>query len=258
MSKLADKLQSLLKVSTTPLGFHPSASETRERAMLLIAGLSGADAEEARALADGRADAGLVLSRSLDIKVIELMVKAMNDIPLGVLLEAGNSEKQAEIIDAGCDFIVFDMGMPMAVLGGEKVGKFLMLGPSPNQNLVRAINDLDIDGVVIAAGGESVITVEHLLVCRRFSELLTKPVMLSVPSSVMSAELVSLWKAGIDGIVTPPAQPDEALKELREAIEALPKEAKHRRGRLDVILPHYRVDTVAEVEEEEEEEKEEI
>jgi hypothetical protein len=258
MSKLADKLQGLLKVSTAPLGFHPSASEAKEPAMLLIAGLSGTDAEEARALAEGHADAGLVLNRSLDMKVIELMVKTMNDIPLGVLLDDTSKEKQAEIIDTGCDFIVFGMGMPIAVLGGEKVGKFLMVEPSSNQNLVRAINDVEIDGVLITAGGESVITVEHLLVCRRFSELVNKPLMMSVPSLVMSTEFVSLWKAGIDGIVTPPAQPAKALIELRGVMEALPKEAKHRRGKLDVILPHYRVGAVAEVEEEEEEEEEDI
>lgn len=256
MSKLADKLQSLLKVSTAPLGFHPSANEAKEPAMLLVAGLSGTDAEEARALAEGHADAGLILNRSLDMKSIERMVKTMDGIPLGVLLEDANKEKQAEIIDAGCDFIVFDMSMPIAVLGGEKVGKFLMVEPSSNQNLVRAINDLDIDGVLISTGGESVITVEHLLVCRRFSELVNKPLMMSVPSLVMSTEFVSLWKAGIDGIVTPPAQPAKALIELRGVMEALPKEAKHRRGKLDVMLPHYRVDAVAEEEEEEEEDEE--
>jgi len=254
MSKLADKLQSLLKVSTAPLGFHASASEAKEPAMLLIAGLSGTDAEEARALAEGHADAGLILNRSLDVKVIERMVKTVEGIPLGVLLEDANKEKQAEIMEAGCDFIVFDMGMPIAVLQEEKVGKFLMVEPSLNQNLVRAINDLDIDGVLINTGGESVITVEHLLMCRRFSELVNKPLMMSVPSLVMSTEFVSLWKAGIDGIVTPPAQPAKALIGLREVMEALPKEVKHRRGKVDVVLPRYRVDAVAEEEEEEEEE----
>jgi len=258
MSKLADKLQSLLKVSTAPLGFHPSASEAKEPAMLVIAGLSGTDSDEARVLAEGHADAGLILNRSFDIKVVERMIKTMDDIPLGVLLEDANKEKQAEVIDAGCDFIVFDMAMPIAVLQGEKVGKFLMVEPSSNQNLVRAINDVDIDGVLINAGGESVITVEHLLICRRFSELVNKALMMSVPSLVMSTEFVSLWKAGIDGIVTPPAQPAKALIELRGVMEALPKEAKHRRGKLDVVLPHYRVDAVAEEEEEEEEEDEEI
>lgn len=255
MSKLADKLQSLLKVSTAPLGFHPSASEVKEPAMLLIAGLSGTDADEAKALAEGHADAGLIFNRSLDTNVIEGMVKTMDDIPLGVLLDDANREKQAEIIDTGCDFMVFDMGMPIAVLQGEKVGKFLMVEPSSNQNLARAINDLDIDGVLISTGGESVITVEHLLICRRFSELVNKPLMLSLPSLVTSTEFVSLWKAGIDGIVTPPAQPAKALVELRGVMEALPKEAKHRRGKLDVMLPQYRGDIAAEEEEEEEEEE---
>jgi len=256
MSKLVDKLQGLSKVSTAPLGFHPSAGESKEPAMVLIAGLSGTDAVEARVLAEGHVDAGLILNQSFDIKVIEQMVKAMDDIPLGVLLEDTNKEKQAEVIDTGCDFVVFGVGMPIAVLQGEKVGKFLMVEPSSNQNLVRAINDLDIDGVLISTGGEPVITVEHLLICRRFSELVNKPLMMSLPSLVTSTEFVSLWKAGIDGVVTPPTQSAKALVELRGVMEALPREAKHRRSKLDVMLPHYGGDIAAEEEEEEEEEEE--
>jgi len=254
MSTLVDKLQSLSRVTAGPLGFHPSSSETKESAMLLIAGLAGADVGKTEALAEAGVDAALILNRSVDIRVIEQMVKAMSGVPLGVLLPDANKEELAEIVNTGCDFIVFDMTTPIAVLEGGKVGKLLMVEPSLNQNLVRTINDIDIDGMLINKGEGSVITVEHLLVCQRFSELLNKPLVMNLPALVTSTEFVSLWKAGIDGVVTPPTQSAKELIELRRMMRALPKEAKRRRSKLDVVLPRYGGDLAAEEEEEEEEE----
>ncbi|MDH4269397.1 MAG: hypothetical protein OEV52_03755, partial [Dehalococcoidia bacterium] len=62
MSKFADKLQSLSKSSTAPIGFHPAVSEVRSPAMLLIVGLSGTQVKEAKIVADVNADAGLIVS----------------------------------------------------------------------------------------------------------------------------------------------------------------------------------------------------
>lgn len=251
MSKLVDKLQSLSKSSTAPLGFHPAANKTRESAILLIAGLSGTGAKEAKVLAHSNVDAGLILNQSFNIKSIKQVVRVMNDIPLGVFLGDASEEKLAELVDAGCDFVVFDMKVAVTVLQGKELGKFLMVGPSLDQNLVRAINELDIDGVLINRVEGSFITVEYLLICQRFSELLNKPLMISLPSLITSAELGNLWKAGIEGIVIPPAQPAKVFIELERVMEDLPRGIKRRRGKLDVMLPHYEEDIAAEEEEEE-------
>jgi len=253
MSKFVNKLQSLSKSSTTPIGFHPSASESKNPAMLLIAGLSGAQVKEAKILADVNADAGLILSEGLSPKIVRQMVEAMGDVPLGVFVKGMSEEKINELASLGGDFLVFDIKAAAAVLHKEELGKFLMIEPSLDHGLVRAINSLEVDGVFISRGGDSFVAVEHLLICQRFVELLGKPVIMTLPSLVTKAELTSLWQAGVHGVVAPPAQSVETLAELKKMIGELPRGARGRRAKADVKLPHYGGLVASEEDEEQEE-----
>jgi len=240
MSKLVDKLQNVSKSSTTPIGFHPSVSELRGPAMLLVAGLSGTQVKEAKIVADVNADAGLTLSEGPSARIVKQMVEAVGDVPLGVFVKGMSEERIDEVASLGCDFVVFDIRIPAAVLQKEEVGKFLMIEPSLDQGFVRAINSLEVDGVFISSRGEdSFVAVEHLLVCRRFVELLEKPVIMALPSFVTKAELTSLWQAGVEAVVAPPTQSVETLTELKKMIGDLPRGARGRRVKADVKLPHY-------------------
>jgi hypothetical protein len=94
------------------------------------------------------------------------------------------------------------------------------------------------------------VTVEHLLVCRRFVELLEKPVIMTLPSLATKEELKSLWQAGVDGVVAPLTQ---SVEELKKMIGDLPRGARGRRARAGVVLPHYGGGVVEEEDEQEEE-----
>jgi len=254
MSKFADKLQSLSKSSTTPIGFHPSVSELKSPAMLLIAGLSGTQVKEAKIVADVNADAGLILSESPSARIVGQMVEAVADIPLGIFVKGMSGEKINDLASLGCDFVVFDIRVPAAILHKKDVGKFLMIEPSLDQGFVRAINSLEVDGVFISnKDGDSFVAVEHLLVCQRFVELLEKPVIMALPSSVTKAELTSLWQAGVDSVIAPPTQSVEALTELKNMIGDLPRGARGRRAKAGVKLPHYGGLAAGEEDEEQEE-----
>jgi len=255
MSKFVDKLHNLSKTSVSPIGFHATASEAKSPPMLLVAGLSGVSTSEAEAIANGNVDAGLVLSQSFKRGGLKRMIKAMGDIPLGVVVNETDKEKMDELIGSGCDFVVFDMRTPVAVLEKEEVGKFLMIEPSIDMGLVKAINSLDVDGVFINKGEEPFITVKQVLICQRFSELLDKPLLVTLPSIITSAELDNLWKAEVDGIVVPPAQPVEAFSNLRRMIDKLPGGTNRRQAKVGVVLPRYGGDVAGEEEEEEEEEE---
>ena len=240
MSKFVDKLHSLSKSSTTPIGFHPSVSALKSPAMLLIAGLSETQVKEAKIVADVNADAGLILSEGPSAKVVNQFVEAVGNVPLGVFVKGMSEEKINELVSLGCDFVVFDIRIPAAVLHKEEVGKFLMIESSLDQGFVRAINSLEVDGVFISNKGEdSFIAVEHLLVCRRFVEILEKPVIMALPSLVTKAELTSLGQVGVDGVVAPPTRSVEALAELKKMVGDLPREARGRRAKAGVMLPHY-------------------
>ena len=253
MSKFVDKLQSLSKSPTTPIGFHPSASESKGPAMLLIAGLSGTKVNEAKIVADVNADAGLILGEGISAKIVKQMFEAVGDVPLGVFIKSMSEEKINELASLGSDFLVFDIKTAAAVLHKEEIGKFLMIEPSLDQGLVRAINSLEVDGVFISRGGDSFVAVEYLLVCQRFVELLEKPVIIALPSLVTKAELTSLWQAGVNGIITPSTQSVEALSELKKMIGNLPRGARGRRAKADVKLPHYGGLVASEEDEEQEE-----
>lgn len=208
--------------------------------MLLIAGLSGTEVKEARTVVSANADAGLIVGEHPGNRSVKQTVQAAGDVPLGVFVKGMGQEDMDELVTSGCDFVVFDIKAATAVLHKEELGKILMVDLSLDLGLVRAINGIGVDGVFINTGnGSQFIAVEHLLVCRRFVELLEKPVVLALPSLITKADLTSIWQAGVDGVVSPPSQPAAALTELREMIGGLPRGARGRRAKADAMLPHY-------------------
>ena len=253
MSKFADKLQSLSKSSTAPIGFHAAVSEVRNPAMLLVVRLSGTQVKGARIVAEVNADAGLIVSEGISANTIGQVIEAVGNVPLGVFVRGMSQKEVDELVSLGCDFVVFDIKGAAGILSKKEVGKFLMIEPSLDQRLVRATNSFEVDGVFISSGGDSVMAVEHLLVCRRFVELLEKPVIMTLPSLATKEELTGLWQAGVDGVVAPSTQSAEALAGLKRIIGDLPRGARGRRGRAGVVLPHYGGGVVEEEDEQEEE-----
>jgi hypothetical protein len=254
MSKFVDKLKSISKSSGIPIGFHPSIFQAKSPTMLLVVGLTGAQVKDAKMLADVHADGGLILGESTGFKVVKQMVEAVGNVPVGVSVKGLSEEKINELAGSGCDFMAFDTKISATVLQKEGVGKLLMIEPSLDQGLVRAINSLEVDGVfVVSKGGDSFVTLEHLLVCRRFVELLEKPVIMTVPPLVSKGELMNLWQAGVDALVTPSTQSVEGLAQLRRLIDDLPAVGRGRRARVGVKLPHYAGEMAEEDEEHEEE-----
>lgn len=240
MSKFADKLKSLSKSSAAPIGFHSSVSEIKNPAMLLIAGLFETQIKEAKTVADVNADAGLILSENASDKIVGQMAKALGNVPLGAFVKDMSEQKINEFASIGCDFVVFDITATAAVLYKEKIGRFLMIEPSLDQGFVRAINSLKVDGVFINnRDTNSFVAIEHLLVYRRFVEILEKPVIMTLPSLVTKAELTNLWQAGVNGVVAPLTKSLEALAELKKMIGDLPRGTRGRHKKIGVRLPHY-------------------
>jgi hypothetical protein len=240
MSSFAEKLRNLSKSSASPIGFRPSVRETKGPTMLLVVELLGAEPKEARILTDVKADAGLILGEVPGAKVFKQMVEAAGDVPVGAAVKGAGEQELDGVVGAGCDFVVFDIGMRAGALRKEGVGKFLIIERSLDQGLVRAINSLEVDGALITGKeGNSFLAVEHLLVCRRFVELLEKPVITQLPSEITKADLTSLWEVGIDGVIAPADYSGETLTELRNMLSDLPKRSRGRRAKGGAVLPRY-------------------
>ncbi len=236
MSKFSDRLVSLSRSSAPRIGFHVSASESKSPTMLLVAGLAGKQAAEGKVAA--KADAGLLMEQVPDVSIVKQMTDEAGDTPLGVFLKDGDAGKAEELVAAGCDFLVCNTGTAASVLGNEDAGKFLMLEPSLDLGMARAVNSLEVDGVFVSiGGGQPFVAVEHLLACRRFVDLLEKPVMLLLPSEVTKSDLAGLWQLGIDGVIAPPPQSAKSLAALKKMIEAIPGGPRGRKARPGARIP---------------------
>ncbi len=257
MSKLSEKLQRVHRGAATPIGFRKS-TEVEPPPLLVIANLTKASAAEAKAIASAGIDAGIVSSAGLSSKSFGQLSKAVDDVPLGLFLVSAEKEEIAQSVDLGGDFVVFGLKTPLKAVSREDVGKLLIIEPSLDPGLVRAINELPltVDGVLVT-GEESSVTVERLLICQRLTELLAKPLLVTVDSSVTGAEISSLFQAGVNGLVLPEKVPAETFAELKKTIGSLPKVTK-RKAKGTALLPQLGGELRAKVEEEEEEEEREI
>ena len=249
MSKFAQKLQRVYKGTAPVLGFRKSGEEEIPQ-MLMVANLGGASARASKAVVG--ADAVVINGQGMGAENLSQLREALGDIPLGLSLEGVKHEDIAALVNLGCDFVVFDVKTPLEVVKKEGMGKILKIEPALDLGLVRAINllPLAVDGVLLA-GEDSPITIERLLVCQRFSDLLDKPLLVTLGPSVNSDELGSLCQAGVKAVVLAEGLTAKALAEVKKGIACLPKQVR-RKTRNSAILPQIPPESPDRTEEEEE------
>ena len=258
MSRFIDKLNQVSQVMPQAMGFRTVQPVPEKPKILLIAGLAGASAGD---LADSvaGADAGLLRIPKLSsgAKTLREISQAAPDIPWGGWLRDINQGGTEQMAKAGCDFLVFPAAnTPLALAQNDEVGKILEIESSLSEGLLRAVNELSIDAVLITAEqeGEHLLTWHHLMLFQRFADLLAKPLLASIPPNVTANELQALWEAGVDGVVIEigAGQPADKLKKLRQVIDKLAFPSQRKRGKAEALLPHIdsEVSIVAEEEEE--------
>ena len=258
MSRFIDKLNQVSRVMPQSMGFRRTQPVSGKPKILLIAGLTEASVG---GLADyvAGADAGLlpIPKLSSGAKTLREMSQAVPDIPWGGWLRNVDQSGIKQMAKSGCDFVVFPAAnTPLALLQNDEMGKILEVESSLSEGLLRTVNELSIDAVLVAAEGEGEysLTWHHLMLFQRFGDLLTKPLLASIPPNVTANELQALWEAGVDGVVigVGTGQPADRLKELRQVIDKLAFPSQRKRGKAEALLPHIdsEVSIVAEEEEE--------
>ena len=257
MSRLIDELNRVVRAVPQPMGFktsHPASSKPR---ILLIASLAAND--DTGRLVEGSDAVLLRLTKSqLTAKSIQKIASSIPDLPWGSWLEGAGAEKIETLVGGGCDFVAFPAtGLVSAIPQESKVGKVLQVESSLGEGLVRAVNDLPVDAVLnsdVCEAGDP-IAWHHLMLLQRLANLLTKPLLASVPSKITANELKALWEAGVDGVVIEASadQPAGGMKELQQAIGKLTFRPSRKRGIAGARLPHIGSTPNAEPEQEEEE-----
>ena len=250
MSKLIDKLNQVAKAVPQPIGFRTAQSASTKTKILLIASLAQANNVSG-------ADAVLITKLSSGAKTIQKIAQSLPDIPWGLFLGDIGRKGVRPMVEAGCDFVVFPASTALAIPEGDKVGKILQVEASLSEGLLRAVNELPADAVLIASEqeGEYFLTWRHLMLFQRFADLLIKPLLVSIPLNVTANELQILWETGVDGVVVEvgSGQPVGRLEELRQTIDKLTFPPRQQ-GKVEALLPRIGEETspVTEAEEEEE------
>jgi hypothetical protein len=243
MSQFIDKLKQA-SGGGAPMGFRAvAAAKTAKPRMLLVAAVARADAARLAAVAAG-ADAGLLAIDKLTTEAVKQASKAVPDIPWGGWLKEAGGEGVGRV---GADFIVFAAGSP---LFEEKTGKILEVELTLEPGLLRVADELPVDAVLIAAENEP-LTWRDLMLIQRGANILSKPLLVSVPPEVTAAELGALNEAGVRGVVVKAAVAGR-VAEIAKMLEKLPPPSARKRA--GPMLPRIVGETAAVAEEEEEEE----
>jgi len=260
MSRFIDKLKKVSQVETQPMGFKTTQPSSNKPGILLIASLDQINVDSLAERVAG-ADAGLLRTTKLSsgAKALGKIEQATPDTPWGGWLE-GITEKEAEQLTKGVfDFVVFPpASTSLAILKDDKVGKILEISTSLNKDLLPAVDELPVDAVLVTGEQEKeyFLTWQHLMFFQRCADLLTKPLLVSIPSNISTNELQTLWEAGVNGVVVriESEQPTGRLKELRQTLDKLTFSAPRRPRKIKPLLPYPGGRTNIAVEEEEEEE----
>lgn len=254
MSKFIDKLNRTSQAVPQPMGFRRGQSVSSKPKILLVASLARTNVSNLADLVAG-ADAGLLhISRlGADTKALQGYSQAVPDIPWGGWLR-GIGGRETSLKGTTCDFVIFPVDTPLGILQNTKTGKILEVGPSLSEGLLKTIDELPVDGVLIASKQEEgySLTWQQLMLFQHFADLLAKPLLVPAPSKVMVSELQVLWEAGVDGVIVEvgAGQPLEGLGKLRQAIDKLTFPSQRRRGKTKALLPQVSVEADVDIEEE--------
>ncbi len=225
--------------------------------MLVIASLAQSIVDHLADYVAG-ADAGLlpIPKLSSGTKNFQEISQAVSGIPWGGWLRDSGQGGIKQIEKIGCDFVVFSAAnTSLAMVQGGEVGKILQVEASLSEGLLRVIDELPVDAVLISGEetGDYFLTWHHLMLFHRFADLLAKPLLVSVPSTVTANELQALWQAGVDGVIVEigAGQPAQRLRKLRQAIDKLTFPPQRKRGKAEALLPYISRETGVAAEEEE-------
>ena len=243
MSKFIDRLNRLSRGEPQAIGFTARQAASPKAKIQLIASLAAGGAESLTGHVAG-ADAGLISISKLaaGAETLQKLSQSLPDVIWGGWLQGSNNGDMKQLTRAGCDFIVFSAAdTPLTVMKNNKeTGKILEVESSLSDGLLRTTNELPVDAVLITGEGKEnkVLTWQQLMLFQRSANLLTKPLLVSVPSQVTAGELEALWEAGVTAVIIEieAKQPEDRLMKLRQEIDKI-EFSSRRSKRADALVP---------------------
>jgi hypothetical protein len=237
MSKFAEKLQHSYKTVAPLMGFHRSSAVEESPAILLVADITKATAKAIKDIISCGADSIVVNGAGVDKIALNKINKNGGQVPAGLIWDDRSTLSLDDVAGSGMDFIIFDLQTTVETMNKEGLGKFLKIDSSLIPGMVKAINDLTltVDGVIVNTPGK-IVTIESLLVCKLFSDLLSKPLLFSANSKLSYSEIECLYNAGVNAILLPPGIIAGDIAEMKKSISTLPRITK-KKSSVRAMLP---------------------
>jgi len=237
MSRFLDKLERIWAGKAQPIGFGPQTAKAKSPAMAIVTRLSPGEPDMAALSGEEGADALLVSIDDLErgAETLSRVSQLAGDIPLGVSVKVVTKDDVEQLIQLGCDFLLFNANeVPAAILSETRIGKVMEVDPSLSDSLARTIARLPIDAVFFSAEQQP-LSVRQLMDYARLASLVGKPSLVALPAALRSEDIEGLWQAGVRGLVLTLER--QELSQVREMIQALPPTKKRAEKGMDVLLP---------------------
>jgi hypothetical protein len=262
MSRLIEKLKRQRQIEPQPMGFAAFGRPAPEKSRMQLLVYLTADNQEGYADLIVSADAVLVaVNKPEDLKSIEKVCQAKEGILAGGWVRFSDAAALQQTTEtSSCDFAAFSSGTLVTVTRNEKLGRILELDPDLDDGILRTVNDLPVDAVLISAvWPEKALTLNRLMHIRRLVSLINKPLLVCIPEDLTQIDLQSLWDMGVSGVVAGPVDAAFAgkLAALRSQIDKLTLPSLRKKERASPILPHIQPEKGALPDDGEEEEEEE-
>jgi cyanate lyase len=241
MSRFADKLKNALQVAPPSMGFFRAAQVSAKPRMLLVAWIGLEEVEKSIDLLKTADAAVLVPSKTPVAKTLKALTKSLGEMPWGLWSE-GEGPTFKALETAGVDFIVFAPDkMPLVSIGEEKPGRVVGIPLDLEDSLVRTINELPVDAVIINSPGTDPLTWKDLMRFRRLGDWISKPLLAVIPAPITEGEIKALWDAGIDALVVSLTAENQAgFKELKVTLDGMTLTAKRKWMKTRAIVPSMR------------------
>ncbi len=198
MSEFIDRLNKLMRLESTPIGFRREKAASTAKKIQLVTLVSKSETDTSGV------DTLLLDIRDKGIEP-ELLSGIPGDITWGAWLKDGHQKQLKQLKDAGCDFIVFPAeSTPLEIIEEQDLGKILELDASTNDFVLRSVAELPVDAILVSVGqGKSnALTWHDLMILQRFGGFPKKPLLAHIPAKVSSSELEALWEAGVMAVIT--------------------------------------------------------
>jgi len=235
MSKFTDSLKEVSRVMSRPIGFGRIAQVSPKPRLLLVAGLDETDNPEVAGQIVG-ADS-LLLPAAGSAKQNSKSTK----IPWGVFVRDYDAAKIKELKKNGGDYIVFPAdSIPLRLLEDTKLGRIMVINGVLEDSLIKAVNGIAVDAVCLDSEKKepAYLTWRRLILFRRLTALLTKPLIVPVPREISDEELIAVWEAGVVAVIVAAGTNEgpQLMKELCERVDKLtfPPQRRIDRG---AVLP---------------------